>query len=137
MVLKTIKTIDDLYLYISKHLLIQGRKSSVFDSNFELCKYRTKDGLSCSIGCIISDDNYDPSFEGTLITENKNIQNAIEQSIERPIDDAEFEILILLQRIHDSLFQNLQYWRKQLLIWAYSLKLQKSIDFLIHWKLND
>ena len=45
---------------VEKHLLKQNEKSMSMGS----CKYRTDSGLSCAVGCLMTDDVYDSFFEG-------------------------------------------------------------------------
>jgi hypothetical protein len=44
-----------------QHLRKQGRKSELDASN---CAYRSKDGLKCAVGALISDEKYQKKYEG-------------------------------------------------------------------------
>ena len=53
---------------VALHLLKQGKKAvgSYDGSSYSetVCKYRSKDGLKCAVGCLIPDEMYDPLMEG-------------------------------------------------------------------------
>ncbi|MGQ7794514.1 hypothetical protein ACUN0C_19085 [Faunimonas sp. B44] len=48
---------------VVRHLFAQGKQAKERDT----CRYRTADGLMCAVGCLISDEDYDPSFEGQFV----------------------------------------------------------------------
>lgn len=55
------KTAQEVFDYISIHLLSQNRKAM---DDFGACEYRLPSGLKCAAGCLIPEEKYDPSFEG-------------------------------------------------------------------------
>lgn len=74
---------------------------------FGSCRYRTEDGRRCFVGCLIPDDKYDDSIEGSVPQENykfphngichvNNSLNAI------GIPYTLFPYLSQLQAIHDK-----------------------------------
>lgn len=81
-------TAQEVFDQVATHLLTQNRKSI---GSME-CLYRSEIG-KCAAGCLISDDEYDPKFEGKswhgLITFH-NIPNKHKELIER------------LQVVHDN-----------------------------------
>lgn len=52
---------QEIFNKVSTHLLTQGRAAR---NSKGCCRYRTADGLSCAVGCLIPDEFYRPSFEG-------------------------------------------------------------------------
>lgn len=51
--------------FVCKHLLTQGKPSKSKQAGG--CAYRGDDGLMCAVGCLISDDEYEPDMEGVTI----------------------------------------------------------------------
>lgn len=68
---------QEIFDTVVAHLRKQGKKASLVlgDGDFDgvACRYRTSDGLKCAFGCVINDDEYNPSFEG------KSVQGVLEQ----------------------------------------------------------
>jgi len=54
-------SVQEIFNKVSTHLLKQGRPARNSEG---YCRYRTADGLSCAVGCLIPDEFYSPSFEG-------------------------------------------------------------------------
>lgn len=53
---------------IATHLATQGKRSvkrKKFEDEVELCLYRSPDGLSCAVGCLIPDELYKEKLEGS------------------------------------------------------------------------
>ena len=57
----TLPSAQEIFDKVAAHLLKQGRPAREEDC----CRYRTTDGLSCAVGCLIPDELYSPSFEGS------------------------------------------------------------------------
>lgn len=57
----TLPPAQEIFNKVAAHLLKQGRPAREEDR----CRYRTTDGLSCAVGCLIPDELYSPSFEGS------------------------------------------------------------------------
>ena len=53
-------TKQQVFDFVLEHLREQGE--AAYEGG--TCKYRTEDGKSCAVGCLISDDTYDSSMEG-------------------------------------------------------------------------
>lgn len=53
-------TLQEILDTVVDHLLAQGKQSVVAG----VCRYRSKDGLSCAVGCLIKDEFYVDSMEG-------------------------------------------------------------------------
>ncbi len=95
----------EVFEYIKKHLLTQGRKATDPTGR---CVYRVqaKDGetLKCAAGCIISDDEYNPSMEKSSwrsLVSCKGFSPV-------PIPSAHSVIINGLQVIHDQ--TDPQFW---------------------------
>lgn len=81
-----------LFNTVATHLLTQSAKSI---SNRE-CRYRGDDGLSCAAGCLIPDDQYDQTLEGSGVGHRKVL--AVLEGIVEPED---IDLLRDLQLVHD------------------------------------
>ena len=55
---------QEIFDTVATHLFTQGRRA--FDGVG--CVYRTPEGLSCAVGCLIPDDLYAPEMEGHGVT---------------------------------------------------------------------
>ena len=52
---------------VAKHLLTQNKRAMKdFRGEYpaDRCAYRGDDGSTCAVGCLLSDDEYRPTFEG-------------------------------------------------------------------------
>lgn len=59
-------TAQEIFDKVVTHLRTQGEQASILKSDGGYsCRYRTEDGLKCAVGCLIPDDDYSPSMEGT------------------------------------------------------------------------
>ena len=56
---------QEVFEYIVKHLVRQGEPAMT--SRWGECTYRSPEGLSCAVGCIIDDDTYCDSMEGKSV----------------------------------------------------------------------
>jgi hypothetical protein len=99
-----IKTMQDLFDHIAKHLLTQNSKSMTPNG----CAYRGYENASCAVGCLIEDKNYRKSIEGGGVV-NNDVRSAIEASIGRELTGTqeaepgtEMALLVRLQKLHDS-----------------------------------
>lgn len=52
-------TAQELFNATIDHLVRQGRPGSEYGK----CRYRTKDGRMCGVGCHITDEEYNPSWD--------------------------------------------------------------------------
>lgn len=91
--LKNLKdaTKQEVFEQVAKHLLKQNRKSICVSRN--TCMYRSFDGLACAAGCLIANDEYNPSFEGMAWAVLVN---------RRSVPDAHRFLITRLQSIHDG-----------------------------------
>lgn len=67
------KTLQEIFDIVSTHLLKQDRQAreGVDQEGFGqgICRYRSPAGLKCAVGCLITDEQYNPIMEkaGSLI----------------------------------------------------------------------
>ena len=92
---------------VTSHLLKQKAKSlrertSQYSEDEDkepkyFCAYRSNEGLTCSIGCLIADEDYDEKIEGT------NLEGLFEKfpHVLKNVSDSE-GLLGRLQFIHDA-----------------------------------
>ena len=67
-------TLQEIFDQVVDHLLTQGKRS--IDKNIGSgngCAYRTSSGLSCAVGCLISDEEYRKSFEKRNVNELRHL----------------------------------------------------------------
>lgn len=103
--LSTLKdaTEQEIFDQVSTHLLTQGKKSVKSGS----CAYRGSGGLKCAAGCLISDDEYDESFEGTIF-------GYVEmESLVKGVSGKSLDLIQQLQSTHDS--YNAKTWKDRLI----------------------
>ena len=108
---KSLKDRSDVFNYVVDHLRLQGKQScrrladAMGVGGF--CAYRGDEGAMCAVGALITDDEYDPSWEGRPVA--YLLRGAGERPLARPPDSLlerlapHEEVLIELQDFHDSL----------------------------------
>lgn len=98
-------TAQEVFDFITNHLLTQKEQAVGPDG---VCRYRIEKGnkvLKCAAGCLISDEEYDISFEDCLwetLVWNKNITKK------------HFKLITILQRMHDCFDSDTDNWKKEL-----------------------
>ena len=99
--LKTLSeaTAQDVFNQVARHLLRQDEKSIRPNG----CAYRGEEGLKCAAGCLIGDDEYDPSLEGKLWVSLVN---------DRKVCSNHSYLIEKLQVVHDS--QPPECWKDKL-----------------------
>ena len=79
---------------VAKHLLTQGVPATRLTAAGPECAYRGDEGRACAMGCLISDEEYDPTMEGgdvyTLVKKFGVLK------------DYNIDLLSSLQDIHDA-----------------------------------
>lgn len=82
-------TAQEVFERVANHLLTQNKKSTGLDFS---CKYRGLNNTKCSVGSLISDDEYKCEFEGmrwhTIV-------------VKYEITQAHLRLIMELQKIHD------------------------------------
>lgn len=87
-------TAQEVFDTVVRHLHTQGKPARSGDDS--MCEYRTMDGLSCAVGCLISDEEYNPDMEGMRVC------GLIENNYATPLIIEHQKMLGLLQNVHDS-----------------------------------
>lgn len=83
-------SLDEIIQFVARHLILQNARS--YDQD---CMYRSEKGLACAVGCLVSDEEYDPEMEGI------NISGAIFAKFN--IEALRQSLLGSLQVVHDSI----------------------------------
>lgn len=107
-------TLQDIFDQSSNHLLKQNKKAR--EEYSTTCRYRTNDGLMCAVGCLISDDEYDPSIEG------RGVHDLI-STYEIDVHGSVSSLLSRLQEIHDCYLP--EEWEEHLA----ALAIEKGLKF--------
>jgi hypothetical protein len=112
-------TNQQIFDRVATHLLRQGKRS--MDSRGD-CLYRSPEGLSCAVGCLIPDEAYLPTFEGLTVRATRSNRASPEdrrveaflKALEGSGINLESSLLVLgrLQYIHDNVTP--KYWRTTL-----------------------
>lgn len=88
-------SLQSIYNTVRAHLLKQNAKAV---DTTGACRYRTDNGLSCAIGCLIPDELYKPEMEGFSVDELDS------DVLEKLGLDKFIDALYDLQKIHDVKF---------------------------------
>lgn len=96
---------------VATHLLTQKEKSMRMDGGcIGACAYRGVDGLECSIGCLLLDEDYDRDMEGLTLPDPYCVAEegsllliaALKKSIRYEGGDDQRDLLNDLQSVHDD-----------------------------------
>tara|TARA_R110000765_G_scaffold196321_4_gene302008 strand:+ start:3004 stop:3354 length:351 start_codon:yes stop_codon:yes gene_type:complete len=93
-------SVREIFYKVERHLLKQNVKS---ENEYGSCQYRSYRGLSCAVGCLMTDDMYSHTLEGKCV-----VSNEVEEAIAPIIGVHEgkrrikLELLHRLQKIHDD-----------------------------------
>lgn len=90
------RTYQEIFTTVYNHLIKQGERA--VDMN-DTCVYRANNGLKCAIGCLITDDAYDPKIEGVGVDAEEVITAIRKSHISTSKKSLEF--LEVLQEAHD------------------------------------
>lgn len=82
--------------FVARHLLTQNVQAKNSEGD---CYYRTPDGLSCAVGCLMR--NYYTIFEGHAIT-NNDLRPQFNAALGHTLTKDEVTLLSSLQAIHDT-----------------------------------
>ena len=93
-------SVREIFYKVEKHLLKQNERSIGVVSG---CKYRSDQGLTCAVGCLMTDDMYEASFEGESVRD-KYVTEALIPiiGVNKAKKEDKLELLSKLQHIHDS-----------------------------------
>lgn len=96
---------SDVFNYVIDHLRAQGERSMIFGAREDICAYRGTDVVlgvketMCAVGALITDDEYNPTWEGAPLEELMSYPG-----LPAPLRarlDAHYEMLHDLQLFHD------------------------------------
>ena len=101
--LKSVNSITNQELYdrVCMHLMKQGRPAVESRGDAKVCRYRTKDGLKCAIGCLITDEYYRPSLEGRTLF-SMDVEKSVEKSLGIELTEDQYAFLKDVQNAHDA-----------------------------------
>ncbi len=118
----TYDTPQKVFNKVAKHLITQKKRSR----NVGTCLYRSEDGLSCAVGCLIKDKFYSTRIEGNG-SNDPIVKKVLIQSGVMVKNKDIGELLDDLQSIHDNGIPS--DWRKKLVVLAnsYELKIPKFL----------
>jgi len=100
-------TLSEIFQKVKTHLLRQRAKAE--NEATGVCSYRI-DGLSCAVGCLLTDEAYHIRLEGNSVR-CKEVSAALAQS-GIPMNDASLNLLSDLQSVHDN--EPVANWPKEL-----------------------
>src|ERR1700690_1772536 len=89
---------QELFDTVVAHLRQQNAQSLKHGA----CAYRGDDGKKCAAGCLIPDEEYNPTMEGWNVTINSSILNLLGDNGEN------MRLLLQLQHVHDM--QDVEEW---------------------------
>ena len=103
---------QEIFNKAAAHLM--GMEGPSLDADSDACKYRGEDGggcyngQMCAVGLFIADEHYDCGFEGTGITGNRSIADAVAKSWgQYRLSDDQLGLLADLQMAHDDTSSNI------------------------------
>ena len=93
-------SMSQIFNKVSRHLIKQNERS--VDTRYK-CVYRSNGGLSCAVGCLMTDDIYRPSFEGDSVRDS-SIMEALTPIVGVNEDKRVLKLYLLreLQKVHDE-----------------------------------
>lgn len=89
---------QQLFNLVVRHLLQQGARS---ERPVGLCAYRGDNGLSCAVGCLISDEHYSKDIEGRQVFSTQVRQALAASGV--TLDATTQRLLTDMQRLHDTI----------------------------------
>jgi len=105
-------TAQEVLNTMAAHLLKQGKKS--IDADSAVCRYRSKDGLKCAVGALLTNKEYRPEMEGHNVG---YIEYILPQRLV-----AHLELIRSGQRVHDD--HPVDSWPSELRALAERLRLE-------------
>ena len=96
-------SVREIFYKVEKHLLKQNERSLKTSDSGSGCMYRSNGGLSCAVGCLMTDDIYRPSFEGESVRDS-SIMEALTPIVGVNEDKRVLKLFLLreLQKVHDE-----------------------------------
>jgi hypothetical protein len=117
---------QDIFDFVTRHLLTQGRRATPFNSNG--CLYRAHGGLSCAVGCLIPDGSYHPGMEGRGVRDLTGRLMAMRHPLGQWFAE-HMPLLIALMGIHDTI--RAAEWRDTLRHLAFTLHLNDRVTYCV------
>tara|TARA_R110002153_G_scaffold78345_5_gene200596 strand:+ start:2838 stop:3188 length:351 start_codon:yes stop_codon:yes gene_type:complete len=114
-------SLREIFNKVEKHLLKQNERS--YDKGLARgCRYRNDQGFTCAVGCLMTDDMYEASFEGENVRD-KYVKEALTPiiGVNKAKKAVKIELLSRLQKIHDA---------SSVVDWAIELR-ELKLDFNI------
>lgn len=121
------KSLQTIFDQVTEHLLTQQRQSTLDGT----CQYRTAEGLTCAVGCLIDEAHYNDRLEGLSLTtafRDRHISEHAMLLLNTLIncginvrDTDTFRLLDRLQLIHDGYTPRM--WRHHLKMTAAAFNL--------------
>lgn len=114
-------TKQEIFNTVCKHLIDQGQTSKGDDY---YCAYRGDNGLKCAVGCLIKDECYSPTLEGSSVLQALVVRALVCSSVvdepdneDDEDDEASLTPEIMLLRKLQSVHDNIEpiYWPEHLL----------------------
>jgi hypothetical protein len=93
----------DILQFVGDHLLEQNKQARDPVSH-GACMYRTLDGKSCAVGCLLKDEYYTETLEGRPLRSSavhNALVNALNLSLGHELNQRELNLLVELQYVHD------------------------------------
>lgn len=97
---KTLTTREEIFDYVEAHLKKQGYRS-MLDDHTGSCAYRGESDNMCAVGCLIADDEYEPTMENHSVRE---LSGLLGDGTEATLPDRllpHHRMLEALQDLHD------------------------------------
>jgi hypothetical protein len=88
--------LQEIFDTVATHLLTQGRKAGRTTP-----LYHAPDGLTCAVGCLITEKAYSPDIEDLEVMHD-DVLSALRLSGVKPLSYRAMELLQDLQEVHDD-----------------------------------
>lgn len=99
-------TAQEVFDYVANHLRKQGRPSLRPKVNkndsASACAYRGMNGLTCAVGCLMTDAEYQEEFEGDSIHTLVSCSMIVKEDEKDTFWQRHLDLLSALQTVHDS-----------------------------------
>lgn len=92
---------QEIFNKVYYHLITQGNASISANGD---CVYRGMNGMSCAVGCLISDEHYDSEIEGKSVMMESVQEILIKSGIN--INNDTINLLFSLQEAHDDVLDS-------------------------------
>ena len=124
MTLKETMSAQEVFDYVAVQLMTQGRHSTRANSSELLSFYRGDFGTKCPGGMLMTDDEYDSSFEYHELDLLMNFQTVDGPALPQRIRD-NIELVLDLQELHDT--EPVEMWKSILYYVAHKHQLSNNI----------